>query len=386
VPAAGRSSPSRVVLVWLAAVAVASVLVLATGYQTRDADSRVYVTVAARLATAPAGQWIAPQWWGAWERQGLFREHPIGIFVLPALLAKAGVPAAQAPYVIYFAIQAACCLMLVALAGRAPGRATSHAIVWAVLLIPIAFVFRVRANQEYALLLGLLVAVYGIERSRDRAWWVAMALAGFIVALVVKGVFGLLAPVYAALWLLAVRSRSPSAWIGVAAMVALAPVVAVAYERAYVAVTGESFLDYYLGARLGLESAPTSSVAWGLDKAGNALWYLGRLLWYAAPWSLVLLVGSFAWTSPAGRSRGADAWVRFSLSAVILTVGFLALRDTKADRYIFPAYFLAACGGLAIALDRAPRFSRLMARVERTWPWGPALLWLLLVAGRVILG
>ncbi len=36
---------------------------------------------------------------------------------------------------------------------------------WTLQLLPIAFVFRIRANHEYPLLAGVVVAVYGIERS-----------------------------------------------------------------------------------------------------------------------------------------------------------------------------------------------------------------------------
>ena len=72
---------------------------------------------------------------------------------------------------------------------------------WALQLIPIAFVFRVRANQEYPLLAGLLLTVYAIERARTSWPWIAAAIAGALYALLVKGVFALLAPVLAALWL-----------------------------------------------------------------------------------------------------------------------------------------------------------------------------------------
>ncbi len=56
-----------------------------------------------------------------------------------------------------------------------------------------------------------------------------------------------------------------------------------------VATTGQSFLDYYLGARIALEGSSTTTLPAPIDKAGNVLWYAGRVLWYAAPWSLVAI-------------------------------------------------------------------------------------------------
>jgi len=37
---------------------------------------------------------------------------------------------------------------------------------WLLQLLPIAFVFRARANHEYAELAGMLLAIYATERSR----------------------------------------------------------------------------------------------------------------------------------------------------------------------------------------------------------------------------
>ena len=39
------------------------------------------------------------------------------------------------------------------------------------------------------------------------------------------------------------------------------------------------------------------------------------------------------------------AWLRFCLGGVLITVLLLALNDSKADRYMFPAFYLAGAGG-----------------------------------------
>ena len=139
------------------------------------------------------------------------------------------------------------------------------------------------------MLAGLLLAVYAIERARAAWWWILVAVAGALYALVVKGVFALLAPVLAGFWLWS-RPRQGTigvaGWCGLAAIVVMVPVTAWGYERAYHALTDQSFLDYYLGARITLEGSHEAPWPFPLDKVGNLAWYLGRVLWYAAPWSL----------------------------------------------------------------------------------------------------
>lgn len=375
----------RVPGIWIIVLVAAAVVLAATGYRTRDADSRAYIAIAARLADEPASRWIAPQWWGAWGGQGLFREHPAGTFIAPALLARAGYPSEQSLFVVTLAAQIVAMLTLTALAASLVPGVHARLLLWALPLIPIAFVFRVRANQEYLLLAGLVVAVYGTERARKHPAWSIVAAAGALFALLVKGVFGLLAPVMAAIWLWTRRTPGGfgvGGWVTLAVL-AMLPFVSVwLYERAYVAATGQSFIDYYLGARIGLESGGT--LPFPLDKVANALWYVGRVIWYAAPWSLVALLAIV----PA-RTRllqeGVRAWIAFAFLASAATLVLVAARDTKADRYIFPAYFFVASAGVIYACARWPRISAVAERLDRYGPWGPALFWLALVAGRILL-
>lgn len=381
-----RDSVAALVAIWFAVVIVAAALLAASSYRTRDADSRAYITITTHLVDEPASRWIAPQWWGAFGLQGLFREHPAGTFVPPALLARTGYPVPQSLFVVTLACQIAALLILAALAARLAPASQARALVWALQLIPIAFVFRVRANQEYPLLAGLVLTVYAIERARTSWPWVAVAVAGALYALVVKGVFALLGPVLAAVWLLTLRRPAKEmvpAWTGLAIVVLAMAGAAWAYERAYVTTTGQSFLDYYLGARMALEGSSTTTLPAPLDKAGNGLWYAGRVLWYAAPWSLIAIAA--VW--PAVRARLTPAsrdWVRFAGMAALVTVVLVAARDTKADRYVFPAYFLAASAGVVLACARWPRVAAWAERLDRSWPWGPAILWLVLVCGRIL--
>ena len=67
---------------------------------------------------------------------------------------------------------------------------------------------RIRANHEYALLAGLLFAVYSTERARTRPAWTLGMIAGFCAVLLVKGVFAVIVPLTCAIWLLA-RAGQP---------------------------------------------------------------------------------------------------------------------------------------------------------------------------------
>lgn len=373
---------------WLLALAGAAVLLAAVSFTTRDADSRVYITIASKLSSEPVSRWIAPQWWGAWGMQGLFREHPIGTFVLPAMLARLGYPAAQASFVITLAAQIASLLMLVALAERLMPAPAARALAWTLQLLPIAFIFRIRANQEYLLLAGLLVALVGLDRARRHPAWLLAALSGFVYALLVKGVFALLAPICGALWISMSGERPgerrATAWLGVALMVAVTPLMGSGYERLYVAATGQSFLDYYLGPRIALEgSATAGSLPFPLDKLWNAVWYLGRVAWYGGPWSLILAT---LWKDGGRRTKDEWRWILYSALATVTIVMVVALRDTKADRYVFPAYFFAAAGGTVLAIVRWPRARQWSVALDRFWPWGPAAFWFVLFLSRLVIG
>jgi hypothetical protein len=130
---------------------------------------------------------------------------------------------------------------------------------------------------------------------------------------------------------------------------------------------------------MSLAAGSGSGLPFPLDKIWNVIWYAGRIVWYAAPWSLAwLLVVRGGSLDPRTRR-----FLTFAALAALAAVLLVAARDLRADRYIFPAYFLAASGGVALACAQVTRIGALAVRLDRAWPWGPALLWLVLVAGRV---
>jgi hypothetical protein len=376
-------------------LAVAFVLLALTGYASRDPDSTVYAGIAARMSAEPPARWIAPEWWGAWGNEGLFREHPIGIFVLPAALARLGYPPVQAAYAVNAAFQALALVLVSAVAARLATPRESRALGWALQLILIAFVFRIRANQEYAVLAGVLAALYATERSRTRLSWAWLTAAAFAWVLLVKGVFGLMVPALCAVWLAARQDGEPARrlapWAALGTTLLVAPLLTVAYEALYRSVADQSFLAFYLGPRLDAGAVAEGSLTrWPY----NVMWYTGRLVWYALPWSVFALGALAAYVHHLGGgvsrrivaqlSRESRAGLAFAAVSSAMLVGAFALSDRKADRFIFPAYFIFAAAGAVTAVRCSPRVSRVVDALDK--PWVPAACWLVLFLLRLASG
>jgi hypothetical protein len=74
------------------------------------------------------------------------------------------------------------------------------------------------------------------------------------------------------------------------------------------------------------------------------------------------------------------------VSSLVLTAGF-SLAERKADRYLFPVYFILGAAGAIAAMRRFGWLRRLVERLDR--PWVPAVFYVvlflaaLLTAGRL---
>lgn len=371
---------------WCAAVVVASAAVAAVGYDTPDPDSHLYAEMAATLSHRPFRSWIAPEWPPGLYMSGLYQEHPAGLFAPAAVLARLGYPAEQAAYALGLAYSALA-FALVPWVAAAFAPAEARTLGWLLQLLPIFFVFRVRANHEPALLAFFflaLLAAEGVSRARrGSSLLLTAALAGLML---VKGFLVVPATACCALWLF-VRSRDSGQaprlrWIisGLTVAGGLAAVV-LAYEWIYRCTTGESFLMAY----------PRRSLVVGHSWSPftipyNLLFYSGRILWFAFPWSLAL-VGAALRYRPERRGTSSDArglspgvqGLLFVLGSAIVYLGLFSLSGRRAERYIYPVYPLVGAAGAVIALRRWPALNRLCAKLRPLESIAPALTWLLLV-------
>ena len=157
------SSRAFALRAWPWAIALSIVAVALPGFDvgTRDPDSRLYAEIAAAMAAQPVDRWIAPLFPPGWYMSGYFREHPVGVHLLPALLGKLGYPAPQAAFAANALYQVLSLVLLQRVAAALVGPLEARSLGWLLQLIPIAFTFRIRANHEQAILLCLLLALYG---------------------------------------------------------------------------------------------------------------------------------------------------------------------------------------------------------------------------------
>lgn len=369
-------------LAWMAVIAASAAVLAGVDYRTHDPDSALHVAIVSDLAGQPLEKWLAPDWGGHWDRQGLFREHPPGVFLLSWPLVATGFPAAQAPLVVNAVFQVLCLLLLQRMARVLGTAAEARAVGWLLQLLPIAFVFRIRANHEHLLLCFYLAALAATEKGRVRPVYFGAAALAAVGALMVKGVFAAIVPASCALWLLWRPARTPglrlAAWSGLALTALLTVAAAGGYEQAYRHITGESFFRPYLTQQLGLAAEQHGSTAplIVLQKFRNLGWYAGRVLWYAFPWSLACL-----WLV-ISRARAGGRWSNVATREALLLAGLaglyvaaLSLSDRRADRYAFPAYYVVGVLGAVAAMRHSPYVGRLSGALARWRPFEQVLVW-----------
>jgi 4-amino-4-deoxy-L-arabinose transferase-like glycosyltransferase len=377
-------------LAWLAGfVIIASLLVMAR-FESVDADSVRYATISAVLSTLPVARWVAPEWWGLSPDNplsGYFLEHPAGLFFIPAALGKLGVPPNQAPYIFGVGAGLAALLLTAQLVGRLSGREAGRAALVLLQIMPVAFVFRIRDNHEYPMLVCLLITLAGLERmqrTRSAAAWVAV---GVTAALLIKGVFVVLVLMAAALWIAINPMRASRRRQIVACVIAVVAtaMVAVAYDYWYAQVTGGPFWRAYWSRQMA-PLAVDSPFGQVQDFARHIGFYLVRLLFHPAPWSFALI-----WVAarrralapgPAESRRGLWFVLAFTAGSVLL----LSLASRFAERYAFSASYLIGAAGAAAAyrywLPVRHGLSRLEARVFAL----PVVVWVVLTGLRLGLG
>jgi hypothetical protein len=380
----------KLAVLWCCALAAAASLLVLTDYHSRDPDSALYARLSGDLARRPPEVWIAPEWGGAWNGQGLFREHPVGILIPSVLLIRAGFPENQAAYVVNMFCQVAVILLIPLVAAAAMNATEARSLAWLLQLLPVSFTYRIRGNQEHPVLMCFFAMLYATHRTRTQPAWILMTAAAFCFMVLIKGAFAMFGLVAAALWLLLVPTPPGGsnrwAWAGLGLTVIAAIAVIWSYELLYVRTTGESFLSFYRSVRLG-SSVRLSGASVLPHVLVNIGWYLSRLGWFAAPWSLVALVTVWAWAR--SKTRGTHLFSATSERALIWTllltgtyIVVLSPALVRAERFIFPIYFIVAAVGIVTAIRNADSVRRFVVRTDQYWvPVGVWMVTFLLSLG-----
>jgi 4-amino-4-deoxy-L-arabinose transferase-like glycosyltransferase len=372
-------------LAWCVALSVVVIALVAVDFASQDPDSALYAAISARLAGLPVQAWIAPEWWGLWNGYGPYREHPVGVLLLPAMLGKLGFPPLQSAFAIGALFSLLALVMLRRVASLIVGEQGALVASWVALILPVAFVNRVRATQEYPVLFLILAAVYATEKSRVSQSWIFVAVAATCATALVKGVFVVFVPIVCGAWLLCFgddRRDTRAAWLGIAFGMAALVICAFAYEWLYRRATGDSFFDFYLSYRLNqLTGTDATSLSRAWRTGNNLLWYMVRLLWFGFPGTLALLVaaatsrrGSWRIVTPR-EARG----LYFALCVAAAYVAVMSLGATRAERYILPADFAVGVAGALVAVRRWAWCARVAARLPTLRPYALPFAWMVLI-------
>ena len=357
--------------VFAPAAAALFIIVCVFPYEYRDSDSSCYSSLSQKLARRPYGEWCAPQWGGHGGNEGLFLEHPPGILWLPALFIQAGVKADRAALCANFVYLLSCLFLIFKLAERRGDSLLGWGAAWGVILTPAFLQYLIRANQEPPLALAVLAGIYGLVRLRDSRWGGWLFAAALVLAVMIKGVsvawLSLLAGMF---WLLESRDRKTVSWIAAGHLIALAS--AALFEAWFRGVAQQGFWSSYFAIQGGRSLAGAFRP---LHAAYNFAWYAARVLWFAAPWTFLLIYDGTA-SARKKRSFPRDGFVRVLLLSVAAVAVLFSLLDRKADRYVFPAYLLAALAGLLVFFKVRPKAAAFLAKGER---WFPAAFALALV-------
>jgi 4-amino-4-deoxy-L-arabinose transferase-like glycosyltransferase len=377
-------------LAWIAGFLLIAGLLVITRFTSVDADSVRYATISSVLSTLPVERWVAPEWWGLSPDNpltGYFLEHPAGLFLIPAALGKLGVPRDQAPYIFGVAAGLAALVLSAQLVARLTSVAAGRAALVLLQIMPVAFVFRVRDNHEYPMLVCLLLTLIGLDRVA-RSWrgaaWVTI---GLTAALLIKGVFVVLVLMGAGLWILinptrGSRTRQISAC---AAGLVVMAAVGFAYDVWYAHVTGGPFWRAYWERQLApMDVESPFGEAWAF--ARHLGFYAVRLLFHPAPWSVALLWVAWRRTRLADQSPEARRGLFFVLAFTACSVLLLSLASRFAERYAFSASYLIGAAGAAVAYVAWPAVTRALARLDARVPALPAVVWVVLAALRLVVG
>jgi hypothetical protein len=384
----------RDAVAWAACFVLVSFALVGLDFTSQDPDSALYADLSARLAAGSPSRWIAPEWWGNWDHEGWFREHPAGVFVVPTILAASGVPGIQAAYIVGIAAGLAALLMTGGLVARVTSRADGRAVLLLLQVIPLASIFRIRANHEYPMLVCLLLALIGADAVRGSWRWIWVIPVALLGALLVKGVFVAVPLIALGAWIVLNPRQVPGSTLrpiaATAAAFAVMALTAVAYDALYRQVTGEPFWAPYWERQLAPLTIATPAEG-GRTLVSHAGFYAVRLLWHPAPWSLCLVLAAWrhkAWLGrtwrrwPEGERRGL-AFVLLASAAIVL---MLIPASRFAERYIFAANHLIAAAGIVVALRTWPRLAAGVSAWDRAIPALPALLWLALMTARLVAG
>ncbi|NIM59448.1 MAG: hypothetical protein GTO16_10980 [Candidatus Aminicenantes bacterium] len=333
-------------------------------YEIHDADSSAYSSIAQKLAYKPVITWSAPDWGGHGYNYGLFQEHPPGLLWITALFIRIGVPESSAAFCANFLYIFLSLYFIYLLTSYFGGPIQGWGAVFAYAFTPIFLQYLIRANNEHPLNLAVIAGIYGLVRSEESWKYKTIFIVSLIFAFFIKGIFAFILTILALVyWIVFLRNRRTFLFIFLTNLFALG--VMFLFELWYQQITdGIGFWVNYINRQSG------QGVVTGFNpfrKIYNLIWYLGRTIWFAAPWIFFIFYGAYK------RSREKipllkDKLFKLSVVSAGCIIFWFSLFDRKADRYIFPAYSFLVLAGAWILFQLKPTLRRFLEKRKSMLP------------------
>lgn len=322
---------------------MASFIVVKSDYVPRENDSRFYSLITQNLCSAEFKEMIMPKWDGlpghfADKNSPFIRDHPVGQFVLPTLLCKAGFNAEYSLLSLNIFYKLLIYTLLTLIVIRITG---NPAATWSLLLIqlaPISLSYLLRSNHEQPLLLAHLIALLGFLCAAQK-WRLILPILGILLAISIKAMIALPLIVTVIACYLLERESLQLKCMKVATLVVSIFIFLGLYEYLFRLATGVHFWPSYLEIQILGRSVDESSPVY-LNIIKGSFYYSVRLITYTAPiFALLIFI--------AIKKRGLklDIFKRersaliFTCLYVIFSIGFFSLSHRTASRYIYVSYY-----------------------------------------------
>ncbi|WP_417336296.1 glycosyltransferase family 39 protein [Halobacteriovorax marinus] len=334
---------------WILVIAVLAIIIVRTDYAARENDSRLYSIFTQQLAGKPFSKINTLEWQGSSAfsetETPYVRDHLIGQFIFPVIIAKLGYSSKHAIYlanIIYKALSLYFIYLLVSYYFE-----KNIALLTTILiqLTPISLNYQMRANHEPLLLLLTLASLYCSIRVKDSKFFSIPTFLATQLCFLVKGIAFI--PIMPIIFIANIFNQENIRKPNIKQLLILSAIcfstilTAIAYEYLFRSNTGHSFFEKYIQVQImGRSFAEDKSNIFLLSNIKTFTYYIGRVLVYSMPWSLIaiiiLLRNKFKLQIT---DKSKNLYLTLLLSSLIYILVF-SISSRTASRYIYPAYYL----------------------------------------------
>jgi 4-amino-4-deoxy-L-arabinose transferase-like glycosyltransferase len=325
----------------------------------------------------------------------LFFEHPPGLWALPMLLFKLGVPSTKTLFFADLLYQIVTSAAVYLLFRKFAGRSMSQWCVVALMLMSISFVHTLRSTHEMPLLMATMLMLVGVAYLRESRFLCPLVIcvaAAFATAL--KGAMAI-PPMVLATLSATLMDRSdqalratfvPSVFVAELCLVG-GSISVMIIENGHHNYTGKSFWSAYWQLQISDRAMSHRDIPTiGFDKLMNIGKYLAHVMWYSSPFLITALLSLYLKRNHTSLASSIGSlrltFRRMKPLVLVCAVGSamyiigISMFDRFSMRYIFPAYYLQERHASHQTYTRWPKyFTRLTERLNAPPIFLAALFW-----------